>query len=391
MKGNKRTPVRFHETVHGTVGGYARTSSGRTVALSRRRSSYGKDTLDQLFFQDLAYGRVKSFEDFAAAASQTPQTFNAFYADHQTAGMFTTGLLPVRPKGADGSLVVDGRGSYEWRGFLRASQHPSGTNSASGIIVNWNNSPAPGFVSGDDRFGNEGPTPRNDMLVNEIARTEKHTLGSVVAAMNAAAVQDPRGQLLWPNMKRILDKADSPSPLAAAVVAQLDAWNARRAPRVDQDRDGNLDDAGVTIMDGIWKAVTDAAICGKLGKALCEQLATKLHTRFSTPVAASPGGQYSGWHHYMDKDFRTLLGDSVKGRFSQTYCATTAEACATKLWKAIDTAAAALAEKLGPDPAAWRSPSSIQTIKFSPLPLIDMDYTNRPSGIQQVISFNGHR
>ena len=387
VKGNKRTPVRFRQTVHGTVGGYAKTSSGRTVALSRRRSSYGKDVLDQLFFQDLTFGRVKSFEDFAAAASQTPQTFNAFYADHQTAGMFTTGLLPIRPKGADGSLVIDGRGSYEWKGFLKPSQHPSGTNSDSGIIINWNNRPAPGFVSGDDRFGNEGPTPRNDMLVREIARTEKHTLGSVVAAMNAGAVQDPRGYLFWPTMKRILDKADSPSPLAAAVVAQLDAWNARRAPRIDQDRDGNLDDAGVPIIDGIWRAVTDAAICDTLGKALCNQLATKLHERFATP----PDGQYSGWHHYMDKDFRTLLGDDVKGKFSRRYCASTAEACAKKLWKAIDTAANALAEKLGPDPAAWRSTRESQKIKFSPLPLIDMDYTNRPSGIQQVISFNGHR
>jgi acyl-homoserine lactone acylase PvdQ len=386
-KGKVKRRVRFRQTVHGPVVGYARTSSGRTVAITRKRSSYGKDTLDQLFFQDITFNRIKSFDDFAASAAQTPQTFNAFYADHQTAGMYTTGLLPLRPKGSDGSLVNDGRGSYEWRGFLKASKHPRGTNSESGIIINWNNSPARGFVSGEDRFGSEGPLQRNDMLVNEVARTQVHTLGSVVAAMNAGAVQDPRGYLLWPTLKKILDRADSPSPLAAAVVAQLDAWNARRAPRLDQDRDGNLDDAGVPIMDGIWRAVADAGLCDALTKALCSQLANTLHGRFSAP----PDGQRSGWHHYMSKDLRTLLGENVQGKFSQRYCAKTAEACATKLWEAINTAATALAEKLGPDPATWRSSRESQKITFSPLPLIDMDYTNRPSGIQQVISFNGHR
>jgi hypothetical protein len=172
------------------------------------------------------------------------------------------------------------------------------------------------------------------------------------------------------------------------MAAQLDAWNARRAPRIDQDRDGNIDDAGVPIMDAIWTRVTDAGLCGTLGKALCKQLDENLHTRFSAPPG---GGQYSGWHHYMYKDFRSLLGQKVKGAFSRRYCASTAKACAEKLWKAIDAAGTSLAASLGPDPATWREARSENLIKFSPLPLIDMDYTNRPSGIQQVITFNGHR
>ncbi|HEX8645404.1 MAG TPA: penicillin acylase family protein [Thermoleophilaceae bacterium] len=388
VKGTAKTTVRFRQTVHGPVVGYARTTGGKTVAIARKRSSYGRDTLDQLFFQDLTYGRVQSFGDFATAASRTPQTFNAFYADHRDMGLYTTGLLPQRPKGADGSLVTDGRGGYEWKGYLKSSKHPRGQNTGSGLIINWNNRPAPGFVSGDDRFGSEGPLQRNDMLRREIARTEKHTLGSIVAAMNASATQDPRGYLLWPVMRDLLAKAPAPSQLATAMAAQLDAWNARRAPRIDQDRDGNIDDAGVPIMDAIWTRVTDAGLCGTLGKSLCKQLDEDLHTRFSAPPG---GGQYSGWHHYMYKDFRSLLGQKVKGAFSRRYCASTAKACAEKLWKAIDAAGASLAASLGPDPASWREPRSENLIKFSPLPLIEMDYTNRPSGIQQVIGFNGHR
>ena len=385
-KGDDETRVRFRQTVHGPVVGYARTSSGRTVALARKRSSYGRDTVDQLFFQDLTFGRVKSFADFADAAAQTPQTFNAFYADHQTSGLYSTGRLPLRPRGADGALVTDGRGGFEWSGFLADSLHPSGENPSNGLIVNWNNRSATGYVSG--RFGSEGPVQRNDMLMKEIARRDKHTLGSVVAAMNAGAVQDPRGYLFWPVMRRLLDKAQPPSPIAAQMAAQLDAWNARRAPRVDSDRDGNLDDAGVPIIDAIWPRVTTAGLCGALGNSLCEQLDDTLHGRYSAPPG---GGQYSGWQHYMHKDFRSLLGERVRNPLSRRYCASSAEACAQKLWAAIDAAGQSLAQSLGPDPAAWREPRSENLIKFGPLPLIDMDYTNRPSGIQQVISFNGHR
>ena len=44
------------------------------------------------------------------------------------------------------------------------------------------------------------------------------------------------------------------------------------------------------------------------------------------------------------------------------------------------------------DPAAWRADANRERISFVPglLPFT-MRYTNRPSGIQQVIEFKGHR
>ena len=46
----------------------------------------------------------------------------------------------------------------------------------------------------------------------------------------------------------------------------------------------------------------------------------------------------------------------------------------------------------GPDLEQWRSDAVRERIGFAPglLPTT-MRYTNRPSGIQQVISFDGHR
>jgi acyl-homoserine lactone acylase PvdQ len=386
VAGDKRVPVTFYKTVHGSVYGYARNTKGKLVAVSQRRSSYGRETVDELFFQDLTYGRIHSFADFAKSAAQTPQTFNAFYADSNTAGMYTTGALPIRPKGADGDVLTDGRGKYEWTGYLAASKHPQGT-AANGLLVNWNNKPAPDFAASDSRFGDETMLPRQQLLTNALAGQQQHTLGTVVGAMNYAATQDVRGALLWPIMRAMLDRGSSPSALASAAVQQIDAWAADGAPRLDLDGDGNIDAPAVAIMDAGWDRIADAAMCPALGRALCDQLAT-VQRRFDSPNRTTSNGQYSGWFHYMAKDFSTELGRRVKQPYSRRYCGNgSVKKCTAALWKAIDQTATALAAQQGPDPSAWRESAAAQTIRFAPLPLIPMAYTNRPSGIQQVISF----
>ena len=88
--------VTFYRTVHGPVIGYA-TVHGRVVALSRKRASYGKDVLDQLFYYKLGHGQVHNIHEFFRAAALTPQTFNSFYMDDHNIGEFTSGLVPIRP------------------------------------------------------------------------------------------------------------------------------------------------------------------------------------------------------------------------------------------------------------------------------------------------------
>jgi hypothetical protein len=58
----------------------------------------------------------------------------------------------------------------------------------------------------------------------------------------------------------------------------------------------------------------------------------------------------------------------------------------------VAAGAALTADQGTPDPAAWRADATAERIHFAPgLLSTTMRYTNRPSGIQQVISFNGHR
>ena len=107
--------------------GYA-TVDGRRVAISAKRSSYGKDTLDLLFNRRISNGYVKSPKTFFKAASKTPQTFNSFYIDHEHVAEYTSGRLPLRARGVDPGLPTVGNGKYEWRGYLPMRKHPHGVD-----------------------------------------------------------------------------------------------------------------------------------------------------------------------------------------------------------------------------------------------------------------------
>ena len=380
-KGDDSVKVRYRTTVHGPVVGYARVAgSGKRVALAQKRSSMGRETTDQIFFQRLSTGRVRSAQDFVRAAAATPQTFNSFYADDTDIAFVTTGRLPNRRKGVNPDLPVDGRGKFEWRGFLKASKHPQDVSPSSGLLVNWNNKPAKNFPAGDERW-DEGGTQRVDWLLAELAKKPKHTPASVLGAANAGATADPRG-LMWPAIKAVLDRGTSPSPLATSVVNRITAWSAGDASWVDANLDGFIDAPGQAAMAAVWEPLATAAMCGRLGEDVCEALRTR-----QSPFQSPPSGMYGGWHQYISKDLRTLLGQPVKGKFKVRYCGEgDVTDCADDLWAAIEAGATAAAQEQGtPDPSKWKTPTV--KISFSPLPLVDMQYTNRPSGIHQVMQF----
>ena len=172
--GEKERQIKFLRTVHGPVVGYAKVK-GRTVAVSRKRSSYGRDVVDQLLYRDLTRGVVRSPASFYRAASQTPQTFNSFYIDRSNIAMYTSGRLPLRAKGVDSGLPTDGRGKHEWRGYLSAKAHPQGRNPRGGVLNNWNNKPALGFPGADDQFA-YGSEQRVDLLNKGIASRPRAAL-----------------------------------------------------------------------------------------------------------------------------------------------------------------------------------------------------------------------
>jgi acyl-homoserine lactone acylase PvdQ len=376
----------FRTTVHGPVVGYAR-SHGRKVAISSKRSSRGKDILDQLFFQRLTWGKVNSPQDFAAAAALTPQTFNAFYADSKHISEFSTGLLPKRPANVDPGQIADGRGNEEWHGYITPAQHPQGIDPKSGLLVNWNNKVARGQNAADSEW-NYGSAQRVLMLQRQLARRSKHDLASVTSAMNAAATQDLRGVLIVPLLVRTLNGSTPPSPLAGQMLALLDRWSRGGASRLDRDLDGGIDDPGAAIIDTAWSGLADAVLKPVLGLQV-DDLA-QFATRWDAPPEHN---MFAGWQNYVSKDLRTLLGDKVLGKYANRYCGAGRLAdCQASLWAALQAAGDKLVAAQGADPNAWRADANAERLKFAPgLLTTTIRYANRPSGIQQVISFSGHR
>jgi acyl-homoserine lactone acylase PvdQ len=379
---NGTTPISFYRTVHGPVIGYA-TVGGTRVALSRKRSSYGRDTLDQLLFRDLTLGNVHDVHDFFRSANQTPQTFNSFYLDDRDIGVFTSGDVPLRPPDVDPALPTEGTGKHEWRGRIGFSQHPQGVDPPTGEIVNWNNKAQGGYRASDDNWS-LGAIQRVQLLTDAMS-AGKQTPASLTSAMNKAATQDVRLMKLWPVLEKVL--GPGADPREQQIVQLLDQWRRDGGSRLDRDGDGSIDAPGAAILDAAWDGLARAWAMPVLGPLT--DLFADAHSTFDAP----PGGQYSGWHIYMEKDLRTLLGEHVQGAFQTHYCGGgDLEQCRASLWSAIDAATDSLTASQGADPSAWRASATAERIEFVPgLLSTTMAYTNRSSGIQQVIAFDGHR
>lgn len=381
--------VRYRTTVHGPVLGYAR-AGGRRVAISFQRSSRGKDVLWQIMFRRMTNGTVTGLRSFRAAAATSPFTFNVGYADDRDIAMYSTGLLPLRDPRVDPRLPTIGTGQYEWRGFLAARDHPQVANPGSGALINWNNKPANGFSSSDADWS-QGSTQRVTMLRAGIAKREKHDLASVTSAMNAAATQDLRVQgPLLAGLHNVLAGSQAPSPRSQRMADLLNAWRAAGSSRLDRDLDGKIDaGAAPAIMDALYPRLADAVLTPLLGADLNRQLASLEGTTNST------GSGFTGGRiNYVDKDLRTLTGTRFRSPFATRFCGGgDLAACRAAIWQAFEEAGAALALTQGSeDPAQWTSDATAERIRFLPgLLQTTIRYTNRPSGIQQVITFTGHR
>ena len=319
--------VEFNRTVHGPVVGYA-TVNGRRVAISRKRSSYLLDGVDLLLFQQLTRGRVPNAKAFLKAAAVSPADVQHVLrgqqggrADHHGAAAGAAGQRGRGPtRGRQGPARVarlhEGQGAPAGdRQERRAEQ----LEQQAGCRL-----PRRGrsVVVRLDRA--RGPAERATR-----AKVKKHTLATLTGAMNAAATQDVRAMRFVPLLARLLKGGTAPSARATRMLELLEAWRANGGSRLDRDLDGKIDDPGAAILDAAWNRLADAAMTPVLGKPLADQLATTLHSRYDLP----PGGQFGGWHMYMSKDLRSLLGEPVKGPFANRYCGGgDVNVCRAALW-----------------------------------------------------------
>jgi hypothetical protein len=207
--------------------------------------------------------------------------------------------------------------------------------------------------------------------------------------MNAAATQDLRSTALTPTLSTLLRGGPAPSARDQRMLELLEAWRAGGSSRLDRDGDGAMDAGGApAIMDAFYPKLLDAVMGQVLGPQLGELKA--LEGGDNGPGSGFTGGGIN----YVDKDLRQLLGTHFKHPFRTRFCgAGDINACRTAVWSALDAAGNEIQAKQGSaSPDAWKSDAAAERIGFAPgLLTTKIAYTNRPSGIQQVISFTGHR
>lgn len=365
------TPLRYPVSVHGPVIGTA-TSNGQPIALTRKRSTFGRDGLNLAALKSMTEGAASTPEKFFESANQFGFTFNWGYMSRSNTAYFTSGYLPVRAAGLDRRLPTWGTGAYEWQGFLTQEQHPHEVSGPSGRLLNWNNQSAPGFMHGDGTM--YGSVHRVELFDQFPAQVD---LAGVVGVMNRSATEDTRSPV-WPVISEVLRGGEAPNALAGQVVDMLDAWVADDAPRLDADDDGFYDHAAPTIMDALFRPLAEAVmrpVFGDLTSSLSLG-STNDHTPDSPPHAAS----------YVDKDLRTLLGKEVQGKFNFSYCGSgDLEVCRNSLWQVVADVSQDLADERGADPTTWLLEG--QNIGFVPGVIPDtFRATNRPT-FQQVLEF----
>src|SRR5436190_4500930 len=387
VKGPPDRVLSFRTTVHGPVIGYA-TAGGKQVAISLKRSTHGREIVNTLALEDLDKGRVRSAKSFLRVINQVEFAFNWVYADNKDIAYLSSGRLPLRPPTVDLGLPTNGDGTEEWRGFLPLKAHPQAIDPPGGVIVNWNNKPALGFASADDKWS-YGSLQRVLMLKRGLAAKRRRSPASVVAAMNTAATEDFRATFVLPSIAAVLAGPNALSQRDDQMLKLLRGWRSDGASRLDLDGDGKIDDPGAAIMDAAWPKIARSVMSPLLGSAL----PTLAKLQPLDDPANSQGSAYdSGWYGYVDKDLRALIDRPVNGKFGRRYCGHgVLAACQASLWAALDAAGNALQAAQGADPAAWRSDATAERISYSGGLLPDtMRWTNRPT-FQQVMSFFRHR
>jgi acyl-homoserine lactone acylase PvdQ len=374
--------VRFPMTVHGPVSGTA-TVDGKPYAIALRRSTYGQDGLSIAALRDMTLGRGRTVPGFFASANEFGFTFNWAYASRRNTAYFSSGLLPRRAPGLNKLLPTLGTGQYDWRGFISMFEHPHDVGGPGGLLLNWNNKPAPGWQPGDDNH-NYGSIHRVQMFNPWPNRVR---IQDVVSIMNRAATQDLRATLVWPDIRAVLAGGPAPDALTAQAADLITAWSNRGGSRLDSDLDGKIDDPGAAVMDTAWNGIANAVMSPILGP-LTTDLAS-LETRDGAPYTGNGSSFGGGWYGYVDKDLRTLLGRPVRQPYNERYCGAGAlAACRASLWAALKAATDQLAASQGPDATQWRSDATRERIKFTPgLIPNTMRWTNR-STFQQILRFS---
>jgi len=347
----------FRRSVHGPV---IFTDEQAGIAFTRRRALDGRLARAGNDLLKLAF--ASSLEAFLRVARRVEAGFNLHYADDGgNIAYLHAGRRPRRPPNTDPRLPLLGTGAQEWHGFF--DKRPTVVNPRSGWIANWNNKPARGWPSGDQReFW--GPIDRVQGLADELAAIaaggKRFTVGRVSSVMRHAATRDVFARRIAPFLSAAVsglpdDVADRARLAEASGL--IDAWVAAGAPLVA--RDGALPYPGAALYRA-FRTVAQRAV-------FADELGGDVHEMFYPLV--NEGNQEDDHGSYGTPDalfYRALQGASAAVPLSRDYFRNVATGASPgrdeALVAALRDAIAELAARFGSDDMqTWHEPALVET------------------------------
>ncbi|CAM5568093.1 Penicillin acylase family protein OS=Streptomyces alboniger OX=132473 GN=CP975_06810 PE=3 SV=1 [Streptomyces alboniger] len=403
--------MRAWRTEYGPVE-YRATVGGKKVAYTTLRSSFLHEADSIIGFQmlnDPDY--VKGPAGFQSAVQHINYTFNWFYADSEHTAYYNSGDNPVRANGVDAEFPVWARPAYEWRNwnpatntsdYTPASAHPHSTDQD--YYISWNNKQAKDYTTAS--WG-DGSVHRGNLLddrVKKLVAAGGVTRAALTKAMADAALADLRAEDVLPDLLKVVNSSTVTDSTAAAAVSKLQAWLTAGAKRTETSAGSKTyahADA-IRLLDAWWPLLVKAEFTPGLGNDLYTAFTANLPVDEAPSAAHGPTGAHAGssfqygWWSYVDKDIRSVLGESVQGPLARKYCGGgSLSACRDVLISTLKEAAGKTAAQVYPGDDLcsagdqWCADSIVQRtlggIKHG-----NISWQNRPT-FQQVVEFTSHR
>ncbi|MFJ9630316.1 penicillin acylase family protein [Streptomyces sp. NPDC101175] len=403
--------MRVWKTEYGPVE-YRATVGGTKVAYTTLRSSYMHEVDSIIGFQMLNDpGYVTSPQTFQAAAQHINFTFNWFYADSQHTAYYNSGNNPVRASGVDPEFPVWGRAAYEWQNwdpttntsdYTPASAHPNSIDQD--YYISWNNKQALDYTTSS--WG-DGSVHRGNLLddrVKKLVAAGGVTRSALVKAMSDASLTDLRAEDVLPDLLKVINSSTVTDTTAAAAVTKLQTWLTAGGKRTETSAGSktyaNAD--AIRILDAWWPLLVKAEFQPGLGDTLYTAFTNNLYIDESPSAAHGPTGSHAGssfqygWWSYVDKDIRSVLGQTVAGPLAQQYCGGgSLSACRDILISTLKTASGTSASTVYPGDSLcsagdqWCADSIVQRT-LGGIKHYNISWQNRPT-FQQVVEFTSHR
>ncbi|MGW2959586.1 penicillin acylase family protein [Streptomyces sp. NPDC001220] len=403
--------MRVWKTKYGPVE-YRATVGGKKVAYTTLRSSYMHEADSIIGFQmlnDPDY--VKSPQTFQSAAQHINFTFNWFYADSSHTAYYNSGNNPVRATGVDPEFPVWAQAAYEWQNwdpatntsdYTPASQHPNSVDQD--YYISWNNKQALNYTTAS--WG-DGSVHRGNLLddrVKKLVAAGGVTRSSLVKAMSDASLTDLRAEDVLPDLLKVINSSTVTDSTAAAAVTKLQTWLTAGGKRTETSAGSKTyaNSDAVRILDAWWPLLVKAEFQPGLGSDLYTAFTNNLYIDETPSAAHGPTGAHAGssfqygWWSYVDKDIRSVLGQSVSGPLAAQYCGGgSLSACRDILISTLKTAAGTSASTVYPGDSLcsagdqWCADSIVQRT-LGGIKHYNISWQNRPT-FQQVVEFTSHR